>query len=53
MDGKDWRAGARCESLSSPDILRDPGGDSKPPSEPGTALGMEDWGLLCACDGPV
>jgi hypothetical protein len=43
MDGRDWRAGARCGSLSSPEVLRDSGGDSKPPSEPGTALGTDGW----------
>jgi hypothetical protein len=43
IDGKDCRAVGRCDSFSSPDILRDSGGDSKPPSEPGTALATESW----------
>jgi hypothetical protein len=43
IDGSDWRAVGRCDSFSSPDVLRDSGGDSKPPSEPGTALATDDW----------
>jgi len=43
IDGSDWRGVGRCDSFSSPDVLRDSGGDSKPPSEPGTALAIDDW----------
>jgi hypothetical protein len=53
MDGNDWRAAGRCGSFSSPEVRRDSGGDSNPPSEPGTALAGDDWWLLCKCDGPT
>jgi hypothetical protein len=44
IDGNDCRAaGGRCDSFSSPDVLRDSGGESRPPSEPDTALAVEDW----------
>lgn len=43
IDGKDCRAVGRCDSFSSPDVLRDSGGDRRPPSEPGTALATDDW----------
>jgi hypothetical protein len=43
IDGNECRAVGRCDSFSSPDVLRDSGGDSKPPSEPGTALAGDDW----------
>lgn len=43
IDGSDWRADGRKGSLSSPEVLRDSGGDSRPPSEAGTALAGEGW----------
>lgn len=43
IEGRDCRAVSRCDSFSSPDVLRDSGGDSRPPSEPGTALATDDW----------
>jgi hypothetical protein len=52
MDGNDCRAVGLWTSFSSPDVLRDSGGESKPASEPGTALAGDDWWLLCNCDGP-
>lgn len=51
IEGNDWRAVGRCGSFSSPDVRRDSGGDSSPPSEPGTALAGVDWLLLCKWDG--
>jgi len=52
MEGNDWRAGALWGSFSSPDMRRDPGGESNPPSEPETALATGDWRLCCerACN---
>ena len=43
MEGNDCRAGGRCGSFSSPEVRRDSGGESKPPSGPGSALALDDW----------
>ena len=43
IEGSDWRTDARWESFSSPEVRRDSGGESKPPSEPGATLLMDDW----------
>lgn len=42
IDGSDCRVG-RCCSFSSPDVRRDSGGESKPPSVPGSVLAPDDW----------
>lgn len=51
MEGSECRAVGRGGSLSSPEALRDSGGDRMPPSEAGTALAGIDWWLLCKCEG--
>lgn len=43
IDGKDCRAVGRCDSFSSPDVRRDPGGDNRPPSEPGAEVAGGGW----------
>jgi hypothetical protein len=42
MDGNDCRGCERWAS-SSPEVLRDSGGDSNPPSAPGSVLAGDDW----------
>jgi hypothetical protein len=38
IDGRDWRGALCCLLSSSPDVRRDSGGESKPPSGPGATL---------------
>jgi hypothetical protein len=38
-------------SFSSPDVLLDSGGDSRPASEPGGAAADAGWWALWRCDG--
>jgi hypothetical protein len=51
IDGRDCLAVGLGTSFSSPDVLRDSGGDSKPASEPGGATVGDGWWLPCGCDG--